>query len=65
MTACALITRGCVTSRHRRATDLFLSSRSAVSRPQPNWRDLGELPKLAPLKAKAEAARRKGRESFY
>ena len=35
-----------------------------LAKPLPNWHALPLRP-LAPLKAKDEAARRKGRESFY
>ena len=50
-----------------RATDAFLLARDEAARlakPLPNWHALPLRP-LAPLKAKDEAARRKGRESFY
>ena len=52
---------------HTRATDAFLLARDEAARlakPLPNWHALPLRP-LAPLKAKDEAARRKGRESFY
>ena len=52
---------------HTRATDAFLLARdeaSRLARPLPNWHALPLRP-LAPLKKESEAARRKGRESFY
>ena len=52
---------------HTRATDAFLLARdeaARLARPPPNWHALPLRP-LAPLKKESEAARRKGRESFY